>query len=51
MDMSQHCALTTQRANCILNCIKSNVASRARKAILSLCSALVRSHLECCVHT
>jgi len=29
--MNQHCALTAQRANCDLACIKSHMASRARK--------------------
>lgn len=46
-----HCAFTAQRANCILGCIQSNVASRARKVILPLCSVLVRPHVECCVQT
>ena len=49
LDMSQQCALTAQRANCILGCIKSSVASRLKEEILPLCSVLVRPHLEHCV--
>ena len=49
LDMSQQCALTAQRANCILGCIKSSVARRVREEILPLCSVLVRPHLEHCV--
>ena len=46
LDTSQPCALAAQKANCILGCTKRSVASRAREVILSLCSKLVRPHLE-----
>ena len=49
LDMSQQCALTAQKANCMLGCIKRSTASRAGEGILPLCSALVRPHLEYCI--
>jgi len=49
LDTSHQRALAAQKANHILGCIKSSVASRSSEVIPPLCSALVRPHLESCI--
>ena len=49
-NMSCQCTLATQKANCILDCIRRSVTSRSREVILPWCSALVSPHLQCCIH-
>ena len=49
LDMSQQCALTAQKTNRFLDCIKRSMVRRSREVILPLCSALVRPHLEYCI--
>ncbi|RMB98827.1 hypothetical protein DUI87_25046 [Hirundo rustica rustica] len=45
-DMTWQYALAAQEANCVLGCIQSSVASRARRGF---CSSALRPHLQCCI--
>jgi len=49
LSMTQKCALTAQKANHSLDCIKTNMASRSREVILPIYCALVRPHVEYCI--
>ena len=49
-DMSHQCALAAQKANHILGWTPSSMASWSKEGILPLYSALMRPHLESCIH-
>ena len=49
LNMTRQYVLAAQKANHILGCMKSSMASRSREVILPLYSTLVRPHLESCI--
>lgn len=46
LNISQQCALVARVSTSILSCIRGSFTSRSLEVILSLCSALVRPHVE-----
>ena len=49
LNMSQQCALATEKVNSILGCIRQSITSRSKEVILPLYSSLVGLQLKCCV--
>ena len=49
LNVNRQCVLATQKANRILGCNKRRVTSMLREAVLPLCCALRRYHLQYCI--
>lgn len=49
LNVSQQYVPATQKANCILGCIKRSMPGTLREVFIPFYSALVRSHLQYCV--
>lgn len=49
LSVNQQGAPAAQEVNRVLGCTTSGVASRLREVVLLFYSALVRSHLDCCI--
>jgi len=50
LNMSEQCAAVAEKVNRMLDCINEAITSRDKEVIIPRYSALVRPHLEYCVH-